>query len=255
MKVIRVSIPADDQVKGLFGSGSTIETNSNTMHLYWAGSGPGYMLLGGYTGHVANCDGFRTTASVMRNGKEIALLELNTKVRRAFEILPAKEGSSYGLKISPGFDLPAVVDHSDGIEVKLVRTGAEYGSLNVTRSKPALVPGGMIRLLDRKSGDSQVIMLPLPPVEVSGTSTGNIVSSDGTMTVTSNDYKGLDMTDTEVVLDPPGAYKIRSQVNKSGYLTVTLQCLTRVPTDVSVGFKRHGKWFDIERYQVNSAMN
>jgi len=255
MKDFRASIQADDQAKRLLGSDTTIRPNSNSMDLYWAGSGPGYMLLSGYTHHVANCDSFGTTASVMRDGKQAAMLDIKAKVRRAFQIQPITEGRRYALKIPHGVGLPSVVDHSEGIDAKVVLTGPESGELVVTRTKPALVPGGMIRLMDWKSRDSQVVMLPLPSVPASGWSVGSLEQRDGTMTIWANGGRASGMKDVEVVLDPPGMYKIRNRVCKDGELTLTLQSMTRTPSDLSVGFKRQGKWIEIDRYQVDSVQN
>jgi|GEM_PF-4944395 len=251
MKDFHASIQADDRIKSLLGSGSTLRPNSDTMNLFWEGSGPGYMRLGGYTRHVANCEGFGTTASVMTDGKETALLDLKVKVRRAFQIVPITDGSRYALKVSRGFDLPSVVDHSEGIDAKVEWTGPESAELVVTRTKSALVPGGMIRLMDRKTRDSQVVLLPLPAVPTSGYSVGSLVQSDGRMTISANGDLTPDKKDVEVVLDPPGAYEIQSRSYKNGKLTLTLVPLTRTPTDLCVGFRRHGKWAEIDRYQVD----
>jgi len=255
MKDFRASIQANERVKGLMTAGSTIHPNSNSMDLYWVGSGPGYMLLGGNTHHIANCDSFGTTASVMKDGQETALLNLKIKMRRAFQILPTTDGIRYSLRIPRGFDLPSVVDHSDGIDAKVVRTGPESAEMEVARTRAALVPGGMIRLVDWKTGDSQVVMLPLPPVAVCSSTVGRIVSSDGKMTISANGDLTPDKKDVEVVLDPPGAYEIQSRGYKDGKLTLTLQSMTRMPTDLCIGFKRQGKWVEIEHYQVDQAQN
>jgi hypothetical protein len=213
------------------------------------------MLLSGYTRHIANCDGFGTTASVMRNGKEVAVLDLKAKVRRAFQIEPITEGSRYALKIPKGFELPSVVDHSDGLDGRVVQTSSGSAELVVKRTKPALVPGGMIRLMDWKSRDSQVVTLPLPKVETSGSSIGAIVQSDGKMIISAFSDLTPDKKGVEVVLDPPGLYTIQSRGYKDGKLTLTLQSTTRTPGDLCVGFKRQGEWVEIDRYQVNSPQN
>ena len=250
-KTFHVSVPVDERTRRLLTTDARIQPHSDVVDLHSTGSGPGYIDMEVLTHRVANCAGFGTAASVMRDDREVLRLDLKAKVRRAFEIRPITEGSRYALRMAPGFPPPVATDFSDGVAVQIVPTGSETAELVVTRKRPPLVPGGMVRLMDRASRDSQTIELPMSSVPVSCGRLGELVDRNGEMIIRANSALTPDKPDVEVVLDPPGAYEIKRRGYVGGKLTLTLASLTRSPVDLRIGFRRKGRWVEVQSCQVD----
>lgn len=228
-----------------------ISVHTNALDLMYAGSRPGYVVLEGTTHRVANCEAFSTVATVERDGETLLTLDLKAKVRRAFTITPIQEGKRYALTLAPGVSPPTVVSRPSEMDAKVVATGPRTAELILNRTAPPLVPGGVVRLLDRPSNDNRTIRLPQPTVSVSSAQTGTLVDKNGETTVRANSALTPDKPDVEIVLDPPGTYEIVRRGYANGKLTLVLRATTPVPTDVHIGFRRKGGWVEFQTLSPN----
>lgn len=247
-KETRVRVPATEAQRAAFDGGH-VQVHANNILVSWAGSGSGYLDLVVTTNRIRECEAFSTTAGVERNGVTVMDLEIKAKVRRAFEVKPLLEGKRYELLLAPGIALPEAIDCSSGLEAEIRSIGTSRAEVVLTRTAPALVPGGSVRLIDRASGDTRVIVLPVTGDVVQTTSMrmGTLVGNDHKLTIGANSALTPDKPGVEVVIDPPGAYRVTQRQYTSGKFTVTLRSGTRHPVDAAVGFRRKGRWMEIQR--------
>ncbi|RYG86549.1 hypothetical protein EON77_03600 [bacterium] len=245
-KPFEVTMPASPALQETLSTGD-IQMHCDLIDLRCMLTAPGTVTFYGTTVHLPNQTSFATTASVALAGTSVLALDLRAKVRPAFEISPIVEGERYEIRMAPGVAAPVAVEHTDGLVAKVTPTGTDRAELVLTRERPARVPGGMVRLLDRASGSSRAIALPLPPMESTSTRSGTLVEPNGEMIIGACSALTPDRPDVEVVLDPPGAYEILRRGYVGGKLTLTLRSITRVPADVTVGFRRRGRWVEVQK--------